>query len=257
MATMGFDDSLLTGRDPRLYVGEVTPGVSDLTPGAYTYEVQTVTTSAATAITGGAFTLTFEGYTATFNYDYTGEQARLALEALQSIHTVDVTVVPNPATTGGRVWTITFTHLRDEVVQGAGNLFLLTAVATGLTATEPKVVVAEKIKGTDPMRLSLTGLTPCVRYYLRTSVSNAAGFSSLSPVISAVPRSQPDTPAAPSLTIWPSGTDVTIRWSAPSTCSRLLLLLLLLPLPLASSGPPPGLGLMKATATLAAPAPMS
>ena len=96
-------------------------GYSDLTPGDFTFEVQTIETSANSNL-GGSFVLSFEGQnTASIAYNVDGPTLKTRLEALSTIHTVNVVASDTASAASGMVWKITFTHLNQEYIQGAGN----------------------------------------------------------------------------------------------------------------------------------------
>jgi hypothetical protein len=84
------------------------------------------------------------------------------LEALSTIHTVNVVktqTVPASGDTHGVTWAISFTHKMHERIQAAGNIGLLLADTQSLTGTQAGVYVTEVIRGTDPFKYEVTGLT--------------------------------------------------------------------------------------------------
>jgi len=122
-----FDDSKLTGYNPRMEASVLTEGRSDMTPGDFTLEIQSLSTSASNDITEGDIDLTFEGETVTVPYDVTATDLKQALQSLSTIHTVTVSRETVGEFAGTYLWKITFTHLVHERQQGAGDIGLILA----------------------------------------------------------------------------------------------------------------------------------
>ena len=161
---------------------------------------------ADTAISSGTFDIGMEGFSTTIAWNESAAQMKAKLEALSTIHTVNVEVedVKDSAgvATGEKIWTVAFTHMTHERVQGAGNIQRMTASNySSLNGTNAKVEVFEEIVGTNPLEYSITGLTAGVKYYARVSAYNAVGFGPLTNVVENFPRSQPDAPSAVSVTV--------------------------------------------------------
>jgi uncharacterized protein YpmB len=211
------DDSELRGYNPKVVVKEVASGNSDIVPGAYTYEEQSITTSADTSI-GGNFVLQFEGDdTATIAYDEAESSFKTKLEALTTIHTVNVVKKYTSGTddTLGVTWIVRFTHLLHERMQGAGNVQLFTVSTNTLTGVQASIYVKEIYRGTNPFYSEVTGLSPGVQYYFRAFAFNGAGFSGPSDVISFTPREQPASPTSAVLHV-ASGTSLTVSFMSPA-----------------------------------------
>ena len=130
LSEMEANYDLMEGYNPKATVTTVTNGYSDLTPGDFTFEVQTIETSANSNL-GGSFILSFEGQnTAAIAYNADGPTLKTRLEALPTIHTVNVVASSTATAASGMVWKVTFTHLNQEYIQGAGNSELKEDIAT-------------------------------------------------------------------------------------------------------------------------------
>jgi hypothetical protein len=196
-------------------------GSADIYPGAFTNEVQTVYVSKlpgfATPATG-TFQLLFEDKTTdTIDVSASADDVKAALEGLGTIHTVNV----ESQTFGGQPgWTITFTHLIDEGGKGAGDIDMLRVVDAQLSeSTVTSIEVFENVKGTEPFRYRIDGLTEGHNYYARVFAQNQVGWSKPSIVASAVPKSQPGIPAMVNVSISPDsrGTSLDVSWLPPPT----------------------------------------
>jgi hypothetical protein len=198
-------------------VKEISSGNNDIVPGAYTYEEQSVTTRSDTAI-GGNFILRFEGDdTGVIAYNENANTFKTKLEALTTIHTVNVVKKYASGTDDslGVTWIIRFTHLQHERMQGAGNIQLFTVSTDNLTGVQASVNVKEVYQGTKPFYSEVNGLSPGVKYYFRSFAFNGAGFSLPSNVIDFVPREQPASPTSAVLNV-ASGTSLTVSFMSPA-----------------------------------------
>jgi hypothetical protein len=222
---MEADYHMLVGDKPHVEVIEVTPGSADLTPGDYTMEVQTIRTEALSGL-GGTFKITFENrQTADIAFDApampqdggaVGESMKEKLEALTTIHSVNVVKETFDDTFGMVAWTVTFTHVVHELQQGAGNIGLFLPDFTALTGNSAKVVVAEAVRGTDQMNFVIGNLITGSMYYARVTAYNSRGNGPLSAVSSAMPRTQPGAPTSPTFTV-ASATSLQLSWNAPQS----------------------------------------
>ena len=155
------DGHFLYGGDPDIMVSEVILGVADIHPGAYTFEIQTVYIRKARGFNSpvtGSFTLSFEDKeTSAIDVEASAEKMKSALEALKTVHTVNVQCYENY---GSFSWVVTFTHLMHELKQGAGDIGLIHVASTSLSEpTVTSVRVFENIKGTNQFMYKLKGLT--------------------------------------------------------------------------------------------------
>ena len=145
------NDDMLRGYNPKVRVEEIVGGNKDIVPNKYTYEEQSVSTRSETNI-GGDFVLRFEGDdTETISYDESADSFKSKLEALTTIHTVNVIKKYKSGTNAalGVVWIIKFTHLQHERVQGAGNIQLFTVATNSLTGVQANVYIEEVYRGTN------------------------------------------------------------------------------------------------------------
>mmetsp|Transcript_19232 Transcript_19232/g.32040 ORF Transcript_19232/g.32040 Transcript_19232/m.32040 type:complete len:7480 (+) Transcript_19232:1-22440(+) len=212
------DHVKLTGYDAKCEVTEVRAGSKDIYPGKFTLEKQIVQTKALSDLSG-SFTLTFEGDT-TGDIDYNADESAMktSLEALSTIHTVNVKQFIAQDPTKGVVWEIEFTHLKHEVVQGAGNIGLLQADTTKLAGVNKEVLVSEMIQGTNPFSLWIDGLDAGTTYYVRVSAFNMIGFGPTSSVVSFKPVQRPQKPLQPVLTV-DSSTSLKLSFNTPDVGS--------------------------------------
>ena len=209
------DYTLLEGYGATVSVVETVKGNADIIPGTFTHEVQTISTRALSDITG-SFKLRFEGYeTGSIDYSATAQEMKSALEQLSTIHTVNVHK-DTLASRNQAVWTVEFTHLVDELVQGAGNIGLMHADASSLNGVMAQVVVAEKIKGSAPFYYDIQGLNNGTSYYVRAAAFNHRGHGAYSTVKSFAPKGRPGTPPTPHLTVNTS-TSLNLDFSLPAS----------------------------------------
>jgi hypothetical protein len=189
------DSSMITGDEPIIEILEITKGSADIVPDAYTYEVQTVRLASLASLqgSGGTFILNMEGYnTPPINFDESAQTFMQKLESLPVIHTVKVTRELVNAINSLYAWTVTFTNMKHEVVQGAGNIPPFTLVSTTFSdSLVAEVMVFEVIKGTHPFQYTLTNLLPSTEYNVRIIAYNDRGFSLHSAVASALALGQP------------------------------------------------------------------
>ena len=211
------DTSLLEGDDPRMSVREVTKGHGDVVPGSYTYEVQTVRTTALSII-AGTFKLNMEGYdTEPIYWNETAEEFKQKLESLHTIYTVNVERETLNTDLQLFAWQITFTHMKNERVQGSSNIPPLTVSYSTLTpAMSAEALVFEEIKGSSPMRIDLTDLKPGLEYAARVTAYNNRGFSLKSAVSNAITLGQSPAPTSVTLGV-ASATSLDVTWSDPSS----------------------------------------
>jgi hypothetical protein len=209
------DYSQLQGDEPLCTVTEITKGFADIVPGAYTYEVQTVSTIALSQISG-TFQLTKGGYTTgNIPVDADAVAFKTALESIATIYTVHVTREQTNTALGLYAWTVTFAHMKHEVVQGAGDIPPFTVTSQLLPVTTAQVNVFEKIKGTNPLQLSVGGLQTGVSYFARLFSYNDRGYSLTAATASAVPLGGPISPPVV-LSGVASGTSINVTWSYPT-----------------------------------------
>ncbi|CAM9541561.1 unnamed protein product, partial [Phaeothamnion confervicola] len=145
---------------------------------------------------GGDFALELDGFrTQYLPYDASARDVKLALEALETLGSVDVTLADGDAAVdGGRTWLVTFrTDFWGDVPE-------LTADVLSMTGTAPTIIVAEEIRGVAPpfdtslsaddslplgsvslvdltaLTVDVTGLAQGVEYFFRVAAANALGF---------------------------------------------------------------------------------
>ena len=206
------NDEKIVGDDAYMSVSEITPGVADLYPSQYTYEVQTIHTYAPTAISG-TFKLSFEGLeTGDISFDASWQDIKGALDDLGTIHTVNVARSELSSSMNMYAWTVTFTHLKDENVQGAGDISMIKVISSLAPATTVKATVFENVKGTNPLSYKISGVTAGQTYYARAAAYNSLGYGQTSAVSSSIPRGQPEPPASVAASI-SSGTSVDLAWN--------------------------------------------
>ena len=211
------NDDYLTGYNPKVLIDEITTGSGDITPGDFTYETQAISTEGLSDL-GGTFTLEFEGYTTgTIAFSASAAVMKSSLEALATIHTVNVVKTQTNAVAGdvgGVTWEVSFTHKVHERIQAAGNIGLLLADFSSLSGTEATVHVTELLQGTDPFKYEVSGLTVGVSNYVRIFAYNSLGYGPYSDVLSVTPMSSPSAPTMASLSV-NSKTSLTTTWSPP------------------------------------------
>ena len=224
MGLIQVDYSMLTGDKPQMSVVELVQGKADIMPGGYTYEVQTVRVGSLaplpTAVVGGqtrptdTFVLNMEGYdTPAIRVDETARAFMQKLASLPTIYTVKVTRELLSAPNYLYAWTITFAHMRHEVVQGAGDLPPFTVTSATFSPTLlASVNVFELIKGTHPLQYALTGLVPGVKYNARVTAYNSRGYSLTSSVASATVLGQPPRLGLVMANV-ASGTALNVTWA--------------------------------------------
>ena len=149
--------------------------------------------------------------------DETARAFMQKLAALPTIYTVKVTRELLSAPSRLYAWTITFAHMRHEVVQGAGDLPPFTVTSATFSPTLlASVNVFELVKGTHPLQFALTGLTPGTSYNARVTAYNARGYSLSSSVAAAVALGQPPRLGLVEANV-ASGTALNVTWAfAPS-----------------------------------------
>ena len=224
------DYTLMEGYDPKVTVEEVVKGNVDIAPADYTFEQQAIQTSALSTI-GGTFKLEFEGVISDaipFNANKT--LMKLAMEQLSTIYTVNVEVEDSydvrQSALGARTWTVTFSHLFHESVQGAGDVGLLIPhYSTTLTGNNAKVSVATQVVGSNQLEIDIDDaltasvgapqLVPGMEYYVRVAAFNSRGYGPYTNVVSATPRRAPGRVGDVSIAV-ASGASLRLAWKAPS-----------------------------------------
>ena len=217
LGELDVDGHFLYGGNPTISVEEVVSGCADIVPGSYTNEVQTVYIYKERGYTSpitGTFVLRFEDKdTIPIDVLASAEEMEMALESLQTIHTVNVEKRENGG--GLNAWVITFTHLVEENIQGAGDTSILEVSYTSIS--EPavsRVVVFENVKGTGPMVYKIRHCTPGMTYYSRVVAFNALGYGVASSVAMVTPRGQADPPPNVSASVAEdSGTSLHVEWT--------------------------------------------
>ena len=209
------DSSMLTGDEPSIEIVEVTKGAADITPGGYTHEVQSIRVTSLAPITQGTFILSLGGYsTPPISYDESATVFLKKIESIPVIHTVKVNRELVSAVNVQYVWTVTFTHMRREVVQGAGSILPFTLVSNTFDPLIlADILIFEEVKGTHPFSFTLTNLSTAVVYNTRVTAYNARGYSTVSAVSSALVLAQPPILGMVLLTI-NSGSSLNVTWSA-------------------------------------------
>jgi len=202
------DSTMLVGDNPQMDVKEVVKGNADIVPGGFTYEVQSVTTTALSPISG-TFTLNYGGYTTPpIAYDEPAFSFKQKLEALHTIQTVDVSRINSNGPFHNYTWIVTFAHMKEESVQGAGDLAPLIPDASNLfPQSSAQVNVFEIVKGSAPLYYELDGLSAGMTYNVRVTAYNNRGMSTASSAATAVTLGQPPAPVVSMLTI-SSGTSL-------------------------------------------------
>jgi hypothetical protein len=223
------DYKLMEGYDPKVTVEEVVKGNADIAPADYTFEQQAIYTSALSTI-GGSFKLEFEGVVSDaipFNANKT--LMKLAMEQLSTIYTVNVEVEDSydvrQSALGARTWTVTFSHLFHESIQGAGDIGLIIPHYSGtLTGNNAKVSVETQVVGSNQLEIDIDTalcatvgapqLMPGTEYYVRVAAYNSRGYGPYTNVVSATPRRAPGQVGDVSLAV-ASGTSLRLGWKAP------------------------------------------
>jgi len=212
------DYSLLQGDDPRMLCTETVKGFGDIVPGAFTAEVQVISTYALSVVGATAtFNLTMQGYTTpSISSNASAVDFKQKLESIATISTVGVTRSTISQSLGLYAWTVTFKHMKHEVVQGAGDIPPFTVASVSLfPAYSGRVNVFEMIKGTHPLKLTLSGLQTGLTYFGRLLAYNERGYSLSSYVTTAQPLGQPKAPVNVLLSI-SSATSLKVSWSYPT-----------------------------------------
>ncbi len=208
------DGSLLTGDAPSIEVEKHTTGSADIHPGSYTLEQQSVTVVGNAPITG-TFTLSFHGQnTDAISTTESADDFKQKLQALSSLHIVDVT--REIVTAHGHVtWRIKMSWLENQIAAGAGDISLLRLEdSSGLVGNGAGVEIFEMVKGTLPLTYSLSSLDLGKEYFARVAAHNTIGISPFSYVSSGTPSSQPGPPVDLRLSI-ESGTSLRANWFPP------------------------------------------
>eukprot|EP01084_Bolivina_argentea_P029786 55272_1 len=214
LGLINVDGSLLTGDAPTIEVQEYTAGSADIYPGSYTLEEQSVTVVGNAPITG-TFTLSFHGQiTDAISTTESAEDFKQKLQALSSLHIVDVT--REIVTAHGHVsWRMKISWLGSQIAAGAGDISLLRLEdSSGLIGNGAGVEIFEMVKGTLLLTYRLPSLDLGKEYFARVAAHNAIGISPFSYISSGAPTSQPGVPVDLSLSI-ASGTSLRANWFPP------------------------------------------
>ena len=222
------DYSQLTGDKPQMSVVELVRGAADVLPGGFTYEVQTVAVTSMAPLptdqygaTTDTFTLNLNGYdTPAIRCDETVQTFVQKLTAIPTIFVVKATRDQVSRAKNWYAWTVTFAHMKNEVVQGAGDIPPFTVSASTFAATTGSAAsvmatinVFEVVKGTHPLQFALTGLTSGTLYNARVTAYNARGYSLASAVASARVLGQPPRLGLVLATV-ATGTALNVSWAA-------------------------------------------
>ena len=134
------DDTYLVGDDARIEVATLQDGDCDVLPGGFSYEVQTVYLASLSPVTG-SFTLNFEGQeTGPIAVGATAAEVKARLEALDTIFATNVRMEDLDTNLNTRAWTVTFTHQRHTLTQGAADANLMVGTTNfGETTAEVHV----------------------------------------------------------------------------------------------------------------------
>jgi len=208
------DPGMLLGDDPRMEVSEVVRGFGDIVPGQFTYEVQTIRTDALSNISG-TFVLTMEGYqTEEINWNDDHIQFHRKLESIPTIYTVKVSRTLLNKNIGAFAWTVTFAHMKREVVQGAGDIPPLTVHSSALLPTQSATIhIFELIKGTHPLRFDIHNLQPGSTVLARVTAYNERGYSLRSTIASSTVLGQPPMMSGAFLSV-ASAESLNVSWIA-------------------------------------------
>eukprot|EP01042_Synura_sphagnicola_P022452 gene22452-28589_t len=159
-------------------VVEKVKGFADIYPGQYSHEVQTITVNALSKV-NGTFILEMGGYkTDPIRHNEHQRSFRQKLEKIPTIYTVKVERNTISSAYELYSWTVTFTNIRKEVAQGAGNLPPFIVKQNHLLPnTSASIEVFELVKGTNPLQVELVGFEQGVTENIRVTAYNARGFS--------------------------------------------------------------------------------
>jgi len=199
---MKVDSRMMLGEDVQMKVTEKVRGFGDIYPGQYTHEVQTITVSALSPVYG-TFVLEMGGYkTEPIHHNEHQRSFRKKLEKIPTIFTVKVERSTVSAANALYSWTVTFTNIRKEVVQGAGNLPPFIVKENNLSPNTSAIIeIFELVKGTNPLQVDLIGLEQGVEENVRITAYNSRGYSTGSTFVSTTPLGQPLPPIRSSLSV--------------------------------------------------------
>ena len=205
-------------------------------------EVQQIVCSAGSNDLGGDFKVQFMGETSTESipFDASADTVVRVLEGLKTIGSVVVTrelfnqSTSAPVSRHAYAWNVTFTspflNAGDvpSILVSTNDGTSATTIATGgitsssgtvtagLTGTSPRVEVFELVKGTVPMRYTISNLSPSSSYFTRVAAINKHG---LGPWITSTYSSKPKqtTPSVcRDVTVSAeSGTRIGVWWQKP------------------------------------------
>ncbi|EQC27008.1 hypothetical protein SDRG_15222 [Saprolegnia diclina VS20] len=215
LALLRADSTMLNGDLAQLQVTEIQRGTRDLSVGAFTYDVQDIYTSASSPLVG-SFIVSFDGvWTAPISVLASALEMQTALQATSSIHSAKVSKTILSSALNTACWSVTFAHIKNNIVSGSGNIFPLQIVTATLTGTQASVQVAKKVHGTNPLALRVSGLSPGTKYYARVMAYNTVGYGSPTmPFAQGIPRTQPSAPNTVTTTV-SSATALSVTWSPP------------------------------------------
>jgi hypothetical protein len=256
VALLNCDGSALVGSSPSTSVVELQKGSNDIFPGDYTFSVQSVLIDAVgdlAAATTVAFTYNAEPINSfTFMSEYaaakvSGDTSALAavfeaaLESAKLINVVNVAAFVRSSAGGrkGVEWRVTFVHLAEERVQGAGNMHLLRlddsrsklyslddewynskpAASRHISISTRenfnlRVIVSSLVRGSEPLSIFLSSLAPGIPVYGRVTAFNTRGAGTPSRVIQMTPTSQPNA-VRNSTVVVSSDTSLAVSWLPP------------------------------------------
>ena len=177
------------GDDARIEVATLQDGDCDVLPGGFSYEVQTVYLASLSPVTG-SFTLNFEGQeTGPIAVGATAAEVKARLEALDTIFATNVRMEDLDTNLNTRAWTVTFTHQRHTLTQGAADANLMVGT-TNFGETTAEVHVTERVAAATP-RVRVLGLTAGREYHARVTAYNRAGYGPVSAEVAASRRRRP------------------------------------------------------------------
>lgn len=212
------DPGFLIGEDPQMHVAEIVAGSADVIPGGYSYEVQTIRVQSLSPVSGW-FVLGMAGYeTPPIYIQESYISFKQKLESLPTIFTVKVKrdILSTPMNLF--CWTVTFTHTKREVVQGAGQLPPLTVVSTSslMPNTSAVVEVFEVVKGTHPLQVNLANLTTGSTVHTRITSYNDRGFSRVPVFTSSLVMGQPPALGGVVMSV-ASSSAINVSWASGGT----------------------------------------
>ena len=104
----------------------------------------------------------------------TAAEVKARLEALDTIFATNVRMEDLDTNLNTRAWTVTFTHQRHTLTQGAADANLMVGT-TNFGETTAEVHVTERVAGSDAFAYAFSGLTAGREYHARVTAYNRAG----------------------------------------------------------------------------------